>query len=192
MSTKVYSYWDLAASYNAKKIDLTLEVAASQLKTLIDEAVHIRMISDVPIGAFLSGGIDSSTIVSSMVRSSTSELINTFCIGFQENGYSEAHEASKVAKYLNANHHELIIGNEISNDFRKIINSMDEPVADTSFIPFYYLAKFATQSVKVALSGDGGDELLAGYETYVADKLHSMLGFVPEKAWKLSQFCLGG
>lgn len=180
-------YWDLASFYNAKKSNLSEEVAAGKLKRLIDEAVEARMVSDVPIGAFLSGGIDSSSIVSSMVRAAGPGLVNTFCIGFDEQGYSEAGEAMRVAKYLKAAHHELIVGENIQRDFKKIIYSMDEPVADNSFIPFYFLAKFAHQSVKVALSGDGGDELLAGYETYSADKLRSIFSWVPKTSWELSQ-----
>lgn len=184
---KLYSYWDLASFYNAKKSNLSSEAAAVQLKHLLDEAVEARMVSDVPIGAFLSGGIDSSSIVASMVRATGPGLVNTFCIGFDEKGYSEAGEAQQVAKFLNAEHHELIVGKNIHLDFKKIICAMDEPVADTSFIPFYYLAKFAHQSVKVALSGDGGDELLAGYETYSADKLKSMLGWVPTIGWDIAR-----
>ncbi len=181
------SYWDLASFYNAKKSDLSEGAAAGNLKRLIDEAVEARMVSDVPIGAFLSGGIDSSSIVASMVQATGPGLVNTFCIGFDEQGYSEAGEAMQVASYLKAAHHELIVGENIQHDFKKIIHSMDEPVADTSFIPFYFLAKFAHQSVKVALSGDGGDELLAGYETYSADKLRSMLSWVPKISWEVSQ-----
>jgi asparagine synthase (glutamine-hydrolysing) len=184
---RLYPYWDLASFYNAKKSNLSANAAAGQLKILLDEAVEARMVSDVPIGAFLSGGIDSSTIVASMVQATGPGLVNTFCIGFDEQGYSEAGEAQQVAKFLNAAHHELIIGKNIHRDFEKIIFSMDEPVADTSFIPFYYLAKFAHQSVKVALSGDGSDELLAGYETYSADKLRSMLDWVPTIGWDIAQ-----
>jgi asparagine synthase (glutamine-hydrolysing) len=184
---RLYPYWDLASFYNAKKSNLSVEAAAGQLKILLDNAVEARMVSDVPIGAFLSGGIDSSTIVASMVKAAGSGPVNTFCIGFDEQGYSEAREAQQVAIFLNAAHHELIIGKNIKQDFKKIICSMDEPVADTSFIPFYYLAKFAHQSVKVALSGDGGDELLAGYETYSADKLRFMLGWIPTIGWDIAQ-----
>ena len=184
---RLNSYWDLASFYNAKKSNLSADTAAGQLKFLLDEAVAARMVSDVPIGAFLSGGIDSSSIVASMVQTTGPGLINTFCIGFDEQGYSEASEAQHVANFLNAAHHELIVGKKIHHDFKKIICSMDEPVADTSFIPFYYLAKFAHQSVKVVLSGDGGDELLAGYETYSADKLRFMLGWVPTMGWDIAQ-----
>ena len=187
---RLLPYWDLASFYNAKKSDLSEEAAAGQLKILLDKAVDARMVSDVPIGAFLSGGVDSSSIVASMVRATGPGLVNTFCIGFDEPGYSEAGEAKQVAKYLNTAHHELIVGENIHHDFKKIICSMDEPVADTSFIPFYFLAKFAHQSVKVALSGDGGDELLAGYETYSADKLRSILSWVPKIGWEISQHCI--
>jgi asparagine synthase (glutamine-hydrolysing) len=183
----LFSYWDLASFFNSKKSGLSENDAAGQLRSLLNEAVEARMVSDVPIGAFLSGGIDSSSIVASMVRATGPGLVNTFCIGFSEQGYSEAGESEQVAKFLNASHHELIVGKKINSDFKKIICSMDEPVADTSFIPFYYLAKFARQSVKVALSGDGGDELLAGYETYAADKLKSMLSWFPDAGWDISQ-----
>jgi asparagine synthase (glutamine-hydrolysing) len=184
---KIDSYWDLAEHFNAKKSTQSAGTAALQLQLLLDNSVKARMVSDVPIGAFLSGGIDSSSIVAAMVKGAESKLVNTFCIGFKEKGYSEANEARKIASHLNTSHHEYIVGENIDQDFKKIICSMDEPVADTSFIPFYYLAKFSRQFVKVALSGDGGDEILAGYETYSADRLTNILKSVPNLVWNISE-----
>ena len=187
---KLVSYWDLASSFNEPKSKLRIEAAAEQLGSLIDDSVRSRLISDVPVGAFLSGGIDSSSIVASMSRTIAPDLVNTFCVGFDEIGYSEAVEAEKVANFLGVFHNSLTVGKHISSDIEKIINLMDEPVADTSFIPCYYLAQFARQSVKVALSGDGGDELLGGYETYSADKLKSCLGWVPKVGWGVTKWLI--
>lgn len=183
-SIKTASYWDLAYSFNQPKCTLDADLASEQLRSLIDDSVRERLVSDVPVGAFLSGGIDSSAIVASMCRTLTPGSVKTFCAGFEEKGYSEVDGARRVADVLGVSHHEIRIGQKIQQDIERILLSMDEPVADTSFIPFYYLAEFACKSVKVALSGDGGDELLGGYETYTADRLKSRLKWVPALWWE--------
>lgn len=165
-------YWSLQNFYKSKRTIVNENYAAEELRDLIDDATKLRMVADVPIGAFLSGGIDSATIVSAMQEGGMRSKINTFSVGFSEKGYSELNEAEATADYLQTYHHNMMVGGNIEHEFRRVISRMDEPVADTSFIPFYYLAKFSRESVTVALSGDGGDELLAGYETYAADKIH--------------------
>jgi asparagine synthase (glutamine-hydrolysing) len=183
-------YWDLAAFYNKKSVFQNERQAAEELGLLIDDATRIRMIADVPVGAFLSGGIDSASIVSAMQRSDIGHSVKTFSMGFQERGYSESKEAKFTANFLDVEHHEMVVGKNLPDEFIKIVEAMDEPVADTSFIPFYYLSKFARKKIIVSLSGDGGDELLGGYETYVADKLHNHMHSTPSQLIYFTQLLI--
>ena len=184
---QITEYWKLSDFFNAKKSTDSVEDAAEKLNFLIGQSIKKMMVSDVPLGGFLSGGIDSSSVTGGMVNAhhNTNSKINTFCIGFDERGYSETAEARRVAEFFQTTHYEQIISSDISDDFVKIIKAMDEPVADTSFIPFYNLAKFAKKNVTVALSGDGADELFAGYETYSADKIKSLLKWMPSSSWEI-------
>lgn len=178
-------YWDLAASYHSKDETITEEEASEELNALLSQSLGGQLISDVPLGAFLSGGIDSSTLVSGMARYlKTPSQTQTFSIGFQEKSYSEIEESKQVADYLKVDHHVKTVTPNLAQNLVDIVAKTDEPFADTSVIPTYYLAKFARQSVTVALSGDGGDELFLGYETYGADKLYQTFSALPRFLFK--------
>lgn len=170
--TVIRRYWDLAASFRAKTSITDSAKMAEEVDDLFSQAVSRRMVSDVPLGAFLSGGIDSSAVVSAMGRSRSPALNHTFSIGFPQKGFSELEEARLAARFLEVNHHDLVIDDELASALPAIVAAADAPFADTSMIPTFFLARFTRQNVTVALSGDGGDEIFAGYETYLADKIH--------------------
>ena len=172
-------YWNLASHFQAKRQFRNEAEAADELRALIDDAVRLRLISDVPLGLFLSGGIDSSTLAAAMHANRPPETIKSFSAGFQEKSYSELEQAREVAELLKLDHRDQVVLPDIARLLPKIAWHADEPFADTSIIPTYLLAEFCRRSVTVCLSGDGGDELFAGYETYVADKLHHLSRWVP-------------
>jgi asparagine synthase (glutamine-hydrolysing) len=138
---------------------------AEHLYKLLSESVKMRMISDVPLGAFLSGGIDSSIIVGLMAEHS-SLPVKTFSIGFTEGEFNELEYARIIAENFGTDHHEHIVTSDVKDLMLKLIWYFNEPVGDSSAIPTYYVSKMTRQSVTVALSGDGGDELFAGYGKY--------------------------
>ena len=172
-------YWDLASSFREKREHGGEAAAEERLLELLDDAVRIRMVADVPLGAFLSGGLDSSAIVASMAKNVSSEKIHTFSIGFGEKSYNELPWAREVAETFHVVHSDEVLTDDISVAMERIVYYMDEPFADTSILPTYFLSRFARQHVTVALSGDGGDELFAGYETYLADRIHYALAGIP-------------
>jgi asparagine synthase (glutamine-hydrolysing) len=163
--------------------------AVHTLDSLLREAVKQQMVADVPIGAFLSGGIDSSTIVSLMQTQSKSS-VKTFTIGFSENGYNEAEYAKQVAKHLGTDHTELYITPQQALDvIPKIPSIYDEPFSDSSQIPTYLVSQLARQHVTVSLSGDGGDELFGGYKRYMwTQKIWGNMKWVPGKSRRLLSF----
>lgn len=140
-----------------------------ELTRLLEEAVSVRLISEVPLGAFLSGGVDSSTVVGLMSRVMR-EPVKTFSIGFNEDSYNELKFARVAAKHFNTEHHEFVVTPEICSIIEKLVYHFDEPFADSSAIPTFMVSKLARQHVTVALSGDGGDELFAGYTRYKIDR----------------------
>jgi asparagine synthase (glutamine-hydrolysing) len=168
-------YWGL----HFTRAEGSKDELARVLYDLLKDAVRIRLISDVPLGALLSGGIDSSTIVCMM-----SEIMNrpvkTFSIGFDDPSYNELQYARTVAKLFGTEHHELIIQPDIVNLVEDLVNHLDEPFADVSIFPTYLVSQLARQHVTVVLSGDGGDEIFAGYEWYIADKIERHYQKLPD------------
>jgi len=157
----MYQYWELPeyGTHRPRSEGECLE----ELEYRLAEAVRIRMIADVPLGALLSGGTDSSTIVALMARVS-SRPVKTFAIGFRHADFNEAPYARLVAERFGTEHHELILEPNLVETVESITQSMEEPFGDSSMLPTYYISRLARQHVTVALSGDGGDEAFAGYE----------------------------
>ena len=149
------------------KIDISYEAALETTKQLIEKAVERRLISERPLGSFLSGGYDS-TIVTAYMAKLMSEKVQTYSIGFDDAQYNEAHHAKEVANYLGTNHHEEILSPDPALVVEKISHVLDQPFADSSIVPTYLLAKFARENLIVALGGDGGDEVFGGYDRYLA------------------------
>jgi asparagine synthase (glutamine-hydrolysing) len=158
----IKKYWDL--SY--ENIEIDYEEAVKETYRLINDSVKLRLLSDLEVGCFLSGGIDSSLIASIMQKNSSSK-INTFSIGFENKKYDESIYAKNVANHLNTNHYNYIFKEEdVFNLINENKSSFDEPFGDASALPMNLLARETKKSVTVALSGDGGDELFIGYDRY--------------------------
>lgn len=179
---KVESYWKYSDLYDESDHHEMhgYRESVDQLETLLIKSVSSRMLSDVPIGAFLSGGVDSATIVA-LMQSISTQKINTFTIGFTEADFNEAIYAEKVAKYLGTNHTELYV---TPGDVMGVIPSLptmyDEPFGDSSQMPTYLVAQLAKKTVKVCLSGDGGDEIFGGYNRYLlGDNLKNYVNRFP-------------
>jgi asparagine synthase (glutamine-hydrolysing) len=159
--------------------------ARSRLEALLEEAVAKRLVSDVPLGAFLSGGLDSSVVVALMARL-TRERVKTFTIGFDQQRFNEAPAARLTAEVLGTEHHELIIRPDVNAVLPTIIWGMDEPQADSSVIPTYYVSQLARQHVTVCLTGDGGDEAFAGYARYGQAIAEQMFDQLPTSLRRIS------
>lgn len=178
---KITRYWDLAARFRDKRSFRSEDEAAEALNALIDDAVRLRLVSDVPLGAFLSGGVDSSTIVAAMLKQREASSVLTFTSGFREDSYDESPQAERLARHFGVTHRTQHVDAATVDLLPAVIATAAEPLADTSALPMYFLSDFTRRSVTVALSGDGGDECFAGYETYVAGKLHRIAAHTP--AW---------
>jgi asparagine synthase (glutamine-hydrolysing) len=163
------TYWsmeDIATAGMADRLDISDDEAVAALEELLSDAVSKRMIADVPLGSFLSGGIDSSTITA-LMQAHSNKPVKTFTIGFDEKGYDESVHAKAVAQHLGTDHTELFVSASQALDVIPKLPSMyDEPFADSSQIPTFLLSEMTRKHVTVALSGDGGDELFAGYTRY--------------------------
>jgi len=172
---KVRRYWDLPFLPKHQQPE---EELAEELRERLYEAVRCRLVSDVPLGVFLSGGIDSSIIVALMARMSNRK-IKTFSIGFEEDTFSELPYARAVAEKYNTEHQEFILRYQTAETMPHIIEFCDEPFADSSALPTYYLSRMTRQFVTVALNGDGGDETHAGYQRYYLDSLIRLYEHIP-------------
>jgi asparagine synthase (glutamine-hydrolysing) len=161
------------------KIDISYEDALEVTKELIEAAVSRRLISERPLGSFLSGGYDS-TVVTAYMAKLMKEKVHTYSIGFHSAAFNEAHHAKQVANFLGTSHHEEILSPDPALVIEKISQVLDQPFADSSIVPTYLLAKFARENLIVALGGDGGDEVFGGYDRYLAtpvmQKLNPFLG----------------
>ncbi len=159
----IRQYWDLPqyGTHPPRSEEECLE----EMEYRLAEAVRIRLISDVPLGALLSGGTDSSTVVALMARAS-SKPVKTFAIGFRDHDFNEAPYARIVAEKFGTDHHELIVEPDVLETVETLTSSLEEPFGDSSMLPTYYVSCLARKHVTVALSGDGGDEIFAGYDRY--------------------------
>ena len=168
-------YWE--PDFNRKE-KWTEEEAGERAVEVLRDAVRVRLMSEVPLGAFLSGGIDSSAIVALMSEESSSP-VKTFSIGFEEQDFSELHHARRVAERVGADHHEFIVRPDAMEVLPTLVEHYGEPYADSSAIPTYYVSRETRRHVTVALNGDGGDECFAGYERYAAMQLAETYRRVP-------------
>jgi len=175
---KIEKYWDL--DYR-NKLDLTEREWCEKLENKLAESVKLRMVSDVPLGAFLSGGVDSSAIVALM--SKYTNKVKTFSVGFKEKKYDESDYAEIIARKYNTDHHKLIIEPRDfnANFIEKLVYQYEEPYADPSQMPTFILAEFAKKYVTVALNGDGGDENFGGYDKYEKHLIAKYLQILPLK-----------
>jgi asparagine synthase (glutamine-hydrolysing) len=184
-------YWDI--STDKEKTTDTYSQSKYKLRQLLFDATEKRMISDVPIGSFLSGGVDSS-IVSAIMAQLSSRPIQTFSIGYENKRYDESSRARAVAKHIGSEHHEFILRyDDLFDDLENVILNYDEPFADASCLPTYFVSKCAASHIKVALTGDGGDEVFGGYNKYLAIRYRKLLNrYTPMffRQWILSEsFC---
>ena len=172
---KTKRYWQ--PDFN-NKIKISEEEAGERAIEILRESVRLRLISEVPLGAFLSGGIDSSAVVALMAEQSD-KPVKTFSIGFEDQDFSELHHAKRVAEHIGADHHEFIVRPNALEVLPMLVEHYGEPYADSSAIPTYYVARETRNHVTVALNGDGGDESFAGYERYAAMKLAERYNKIP-------------
>lgn len=170
------------------KLKITEEEAIEETTRLMRESTRLRMISEVPLGAFLSGGVDSSIVVALMAQESSSP-VKTFSIGFEEQDFSELKYARAVAEHVGAEYHEFIVRPNALEILPALVEHYGEPYADSSAIPTYYVSKETRQHVTVALNGDGGDESFAGYERYMAMELAEIYRRIP--SWMRSALIEG-
>ena len=176
--TEIFEYWDVPFGQTEKHSE---EEWIERIRAKVQETVRMQLVSDVPLGAFLSGGLDSSTIVAVMARLS-SRPVKTYSIGYQgeHSYYNELPYASLVAKAFGTDHHEIVVQPAVSELLPKLIWHLDEPVADSACLTTYLVSKLARESVKVILSGVGGDELFGGYRRYLGNSLMRYYGLLPE------------
>ncbi len=172
---KIERYWQPDFS---KKTKIDEVEAGERTIEILRDAVRVRLMSEVPLGAFLSGGIDSSAVVALMSQE-MSQPVKTFSIGFEEQDFSELRHARRIADHVGAHHHEFIVRPDAMEVLPTLVEHYGEPYADSSAVPTYYVARETRRHVTVALNGDGGDECFGGYERYVAMRLAEKYHKVP-------------
>jgi asparagine synthase (glutamine-hydrolysing) len=193
-TAKIERYWRL--DYSRKRAEQPAGEVREEIRASIRKAVKRRMVADVPMGAFLSGGIDSSAVVAAMAESSP-EPVKTFSIGFEDEQFNELPQARLIARQFATDHHELIVRPDAVEMLPRVVRQYGEPFADHSALPCFYLARFAREHVTVALNGDGGDESFAGYERYTTNLALAELDRLPHALRRIasslaSQVPLGG
>jgi asparagine synthase (glutamine-hydrolysing) len=165
------SYWDLSLKKSESRPPVSWRDYQERLRHELGEAVRKEMVSDVGIGVLLSGGLDSTTVLAMMTRSST-QRVKSFSIAFEEKSFDESRYARLAASTLGSEHHELTVTSSMMAELvPRLMDILDEPFADSSIVPTYFLSRFAREQVKVVLGGDGGDEMFAGYPTLQAHRL---------------------
>jgi asparagine synthase (glutamine-hydrolysing) len=174
---QIKRYWEVRFEPDYSRSE---EDYAEELRELLQESVSLHLVSDVPLGVFLSGGIDSSAIVATMARLAPGP-IKTFSIGFPDRDFNELDYARLVAKRFGTDHHELILEPDVVDNLEDLAWYLDEPFGDPSAIPTYMVSKLAAEHVTVVLSGDGGDELFAGYDRYLVEGRERRFRFVPAR-----------
>jgi asparagine synthase (glutamine-hydrolysing) len=182
---QISQYWKFSIETDYQLLRRDENDLADELRSLLIQAVKRRMIADVPVGIFLSGGLDSSSILACARKNNSSSDIRTYSIGFHEKTFDESHMAKKIASLFNSIHSEKILGVEdIMSQADYVLNKLDEPLGDSSILPTSILASFAAESIKVALGGDGGDELFAGYAPFKALNFSGMYSKLMPKGAK--------
>ncbi len=167
----IQQYWDVSFKNTS---DESEEVLTQKLRELATHCTKQRMVSDVPLGAFLSGGVDSSGVVAMMATNSETP-VTTCSIGFDEKKFNETEFAKEVANQYQTDHHEFTVHQNVADNLEKIVAYFDEPFADPSLVPTFFVSELARQQVTVAIAGDGGDEVFAGYEKYTTDATENRL-----------------
>lgn len=191
---QISTYWSaVSATQLAGSFQGSAEDAVQALETLLRKSIGQQMVADVPLGAFLSGGVDSSAVVA-LMQAQSARAVKTFSIGFHEDAFDEAHYAKEVARHLGTDHEELYVtGAQAMEVIPQLPQLYDEPFADSSQIPTFLVAKLARRRVKVSLSGDAGDELFCGYNRYlVAKRLWRNVKTMPGPLRHLLSRCLEG
>jgi asparagine synthase (glutamine-hydrolysing) len=177
---EIRRYWDLSLRKSESRPPVSWREYRERLRNELEDAVRKEMVSDVPIGVLLSGGLDSTTVLAMMARSSE-RRVKSFSIAFEEKSFDESRYARLAASKLGSEHHELTVTSGMMAELvPRLMDVIDEPFADSSIVPTYFLSRFAREHVKVALGGDGGDEMFAGYPTLQAHRLVEYYeGWVP-------------
>ncbi|MCJ7503665.1 MAG: asparagine synthase (glutamine-hydrolyzing), partial [Acidobacteriia bacterium] len=175
---RIEPYWDVPPEEETSR---TVADFADEVIEQLRESIRLRLIADVPLGVFLSGGTDSSAVVAFMAALGAHPL-RTFSVGFEEPGYSELPFARRVAQRYHTQHHELVVRpQDLSEELGRLVAFRDEPVAEPTDVALYRMARLASEQVKVVLAGEGGDELFAGYPKYAADRLAGLVSALPQE-----------